>query len=155
MNRFQESVERKIAEFAAPIIEAHDAFLIDIAVRGSRQGRTIEIFIDNETGVTTDLCAAVSREVGKFLEEDRVFQGRYYLIVSSPGTDRPLVFPRQYRKHIGRTLSIKYRNEAGMSLMKGKLTSINDVSVTIQEENGTAREIPFNSIVEAKVLTIL
>ena len=155
MNKFQDSVEKKIAEIAAPVIETQDAFLIDIAVRGSNQGRAIEIFIDNETGVTTELCASVSREIGKCLDGEGILRGRYYLVVSSPGTDRPLVFPRQYRKHIGRSLSVKFRDDSGIRILKGKLREITDISVTISEDNGNERQIRFDMIDEAKVLTII
>jgi ribosome maturation factor RimP len=155
MNRFQESIERKIAEIAAPIIGKHDAFLIDIAVRGSQQGRTIEIFIDNETGMTTDICASVSREVIKHLENELIIHGRYYLVVSSPGTDRPLIFLRQYRKHIGRSLSVKYRDNIDTRVLKGKLTGVTDASIIIQEENGNDCVVQFNNIQEARVLTVL
>jgi ribosome maturation factor RimP len=155
MTRFHESIQKRIAEIAAPIIGSHNAFLIDIAVRGSQHGRTIEIFIDNDAGITTELCALMSREVGKGLEVERTIQGRYYLVVSSPGTDRPLVFLRQYKKHIGRCLSVKFQNGESPRTIEGTLKDLTDDSIALEEENGARCVIPFNSIAEAKVHTVL
>jgi ribosome maturation factor RimP len=155
MNKIQGSIEKRIAEIATPVIEMKDAILIDVTVRGSQYGRTIEIFIDNDSGITTDLCASVSREVGKRLDAERIVQGRYYLVVSSPGTDRPLFFLRQYKKHIDRYMSVKFREGVNSRTVIGKLTNITDSSISLEEETGAMSVIQFDSITEAKVLTAL
>lgn len=155
MNKFRDPLKEKISAIAEQIVGSHDAFLIDVTVRGPQQGRIVEIFIDNDSGVTSDLCASVSRQIGTRLNTEHIAPERYFLVVSSPGTDRPLRFLRQYRKHIGRNLSVKFR-EGGMSRkLEARLTGIADASIFIEEAGGAVREIQYNDIAEARVLTAL
>jgi len=153
MDKFRESLKEKISGLAEPVIGSHGAFLIDVAVRGSQQGRIVEIFIDNDDGITTELCASVSREIGKRLNEENLDPDRYFLVVSSPGTDRPLIFPRQYRKHIGRDLAVKFKDGESYRKLKARLTGTTDSSIFVEETCGNVLEIQFNDIAEARVLT--
>ena len=128
--------------------------VIDIVFRGDRQSAVVEIFIDAEQGITTEVCADVSREVTAMIEAEGLLAGSYRLEVSSPGADRPLRFPWQYRKHFGRWLEVKLRSAEGIEARAGKLLSTDDAGLVLQGkgERGT-EHIPFNGIVEAKVKT--
>ena len=88
----------------------HAAHVVDIAVRGSRAKTIVDIFVDAEPGVTTDLCSDISREVADAFEKKDLIKGAYELVVSSPGIERPLRFSWQYKKHIGRKFVMKVRN---------------------------------------------
>jgi ribosome maturation factor RimP len=83
------------------------AHLIELVVRGPRGKTLVEIFIDAEQGVTSDLCSDVSREASILIDRSEWIQGSYRLDVSSPGISRPLRFAWQYKKHVGRTLAVK------------------------------------------------
>ncbi|MBE8712336.1 ribosome assembly cofactor RimP [Sphingobacterium hungaricum] len=145
--RVRELVEEKIAD-------RDDLFIVSIQFQANG---LLEILIDGDQGLAIEDCAKVSRHVGFFLEEENVIDKAYRLQVSSPGIDSPLVLQRQYAKNIGREVKIK--TEDG-SKREGKLISITDDSVTIEEkvkEKGkkavqVAAEIPFKEIKETKVL---
>jgi len=64
----------------------------------------INVFIDGDEGVTIKDCVAVSRAIEGNLDRDKE---DYALDVSSHGATTPLIMPRQYKKHIGRTFEIK------------------------------------------------
>jgi len=64
----------------------------------------INVFIDGDEGVTIKDCVAVSRAIEGNLDREKE---DYALDVSSHGATTPLVLPRQYKKHIGRTFEIK------------------------------------------------
>ena len=118
----------------APCCEQHGVHLIDILLRG-RQGKPIvEIFIDAENGVTSDECSSVSRDVSKMFEitDVVVIPQSYTLIVSSPGIERPLKFPWQYKKHLGRRIAIKTRTDKGVTDVIGKLLSVCHEEITIE-----------------------
>lgn len=74
-------------------------FLIDLTV--SADGR-IRVIVDGDNGVTVDDCVAISRAIEHNLDESDDFS----IEVMSAGLSESLVLPRQYKKNIGRKLSI-------------------------------------------------
>ena len=118
----------------APCCEQYGAHLIDILLRG-RQGKpVIELFIDAENGVTSDVCTAVSREVEKVFEKRSAVEipQSYTLIVSSPGIDRPLKFSWQYKKHVGRNVAVRVKVGTLVTETIGKLLSVSDEAITLE-----------------------
>ncbi|MDL1893086.1 hypothetical protein FBQ87_09385 [Sphingobacteriales bacterium CHB3] len=137
-----EDVLRLAEECAAK----HSAHVVDVSVRGSQHKTVLEIFVDAESGVTTELCSGISRELGVLLDERNIVKGSYQLVVSSPGIDRGLKFPWQYKKHVGRKLRL--RTAAG--LHTGKLVATNDEELVMEIEK-EAVPFRFDAIQEATV----
>jgi len=115
----------------------------EIVVRGNRREPVIEIFVDNETGVTITLCQEITQAVLELLEMEAV-PGNYRLTVSSPGVDRPLQFPWQYRKHIGRTVLLTL---ADGTQRKGRIVDVSDTTLTLREQRSEQEEtLAFDTI---------
>lgn len=155
MSEFTRSIEKKIEEISLPIIEARNAFLIDVKVRGSREGKIIEIFIDNDNGITTDICADISKDINKYFDLSNLFYGKYFLVVSSPGTDRSLKYLRQYPKHIGRYLKVVYKEGGVKKVFEGKLTGVMENSINITNDKKEVIIISHDNILEARVNTVI
>jgi len=136
-----------------PIIESQRAYLVDIQVRGSQTGKVVELFVDADTGMTADRCAAISTEVSKELDLSNLIRNRYQLIVSSPGTDRPLTLLRQYTKNIGRSIAVSVKNSDAVESIVGELKGIEGNTILLQTPEQTIVPIPFESIVKAVVET--
>jgi len=133
-------------------VERKGTHLVDLAVRGDRGRPVIEVYIDAEKGVTTEICADVSREIASAIDASGLISGQYRLDVSSPGIDRPLKFPWQYAKHAGRLLEVKFRSTAGAEELKGVLLDSSSESVRVQVKGAAdSVEIPFDAIIEARV----
>ncbi len=128
------------------------AHLIELVVRGTRGKTLIEIFIDAEQGVTSDLCSDVSREASLLIDRSGWIQGSYRLDVSSPGIGRPLKFAWQYKKHVGRTLAVKVLSPGGTVEHTGRLSSVGESGIRLETAKGGApQEFPFESLSEAVV----
>jgi ribosome maturation factor RimP len=112
----------------------------------------IEIFVDSDRNIDIDTLASLNREIGFLLEAGDVIEGRYNLNVSSPGLDRPLTMPGQYRKNTGRPLRIKMRHPEGTKTIKGTLTKVSDDAIELKLANGEEYRIPFDAIEESKVV---
>ena len=65
------------------------------------------IYIDKEDGIGLDDCEKVSRMIDPVIEAKDPIEGPYYLIVSSPGMDRPLKTPRDFERSIGKKVDIR------------------------------------------------
>lgn len=147
-------LEEKIAGFVQDKIVEGDVFIV--AIRILPKARVV-ILMDGDKGISIEKCSEISRYVGFKLEEENLIEHAYTLEVSSPGVDYPLVFPRQYTKHIGRSLAIKLAQD---EKKEGKLVSVTEKNITIEElikEKGKKAiaqpcELAFSDIKEAKVL---
>lgn len=141
-----------IVQSIRDICRNSDAHLLDIVVRGSAQKRLIEVYADSESGITLDLCGKINREIGELLEKEQLFAGQYRLDVSSPGTDRPLEYPWQYRKHSGRLLKVTLTDN---SVRQGRLREIGTSSFTLEvlagKRDTVQVEIPFDDVRHAVV----
>ncbi len=140
--------EEELRQVIETCVNAHGAHVIDIVVRGPHHSPIVEIYMDAERGVTSEMCADVSREValapgvGEFSR----------LEVSSPGIDRPLRYLWQYAKHIGRPLTVKRHGVEGDELYAGTLKGLESDSVVLEVgKEGERVLIPFREVLEAKV----
>ena len=104
------------------------AFPVEINVL---PGNRVEVFVDSDTGVDFALCRRVSRHLEAHLDETLLLGERYTLEVSSPGVSRPLQLPRQFGKHVGRTLRVKLDDERAV---EGELVAADDEAITLREE---------------------
>jgi len=136
-----------------PIVESRQAFLVDIQIRGSQTGKVVELFVDSEAGVTANLCAAISSEVSKKLDSSNLMSGRYNLVVSSPGLDRPLTLLRQYRKNIGRTICVTVKNSEGAQKVTGELKAVEEGTIVLHTSGDADVSIPLDSVSKAVVET--
>ncbi|MCW5896990.1 MAG: hypothetical protein KIT50_15460 [Bacteroidetes bacterium] len=129
-------VQENVLKLAEECSAKHSAHVVDVSVRGSQQKPVLEIFVDAENGVTTELCSEISRALSVLLDERNIVRGSYQLVVSSPGIDRGLKFPWQYKKHIGRKMRLK--TATGEHI--GKLAATNDEGLILEIEK---EEVPF------------
>ncbi len=83
-----------------------DLFIVELAVSDSVQPK-ITATLDGPNGLGINECAKVSRRLNRRLEETYGEDAQYSLEVGSPGADQPLTDPRQFPRHVGRTLALK------------------------------------------------
>lgn len=151
INSLQMKPVDEVQSLIQPVLQRHDAFLVDLVLRSERGGQVVEVFIDTDHGVTTDLCAEVSRDLSALLDRTEVIPRKYVLVVSSPGLDRPLKFPRQYRRNIGRRLRVTHRAEQGVRTIEGELADSTEAGIMLRMTDGNDLSLEFAEIVEAKV----
>ena len=147
------NLAEELRKVVLPIIDSQQAFLVDIQVRGSQTGKVVELFVDADSGMTADRCAAISTEVSNELDLTDLIRSRYQLIVSSPGIDRPLTLLRQYMKHVGRTISVSVNNSDAVEKIVGVLKGIEGTTILVQTPEQTVVPIPFEKILKAIVET--
>lgn len=125
--------------------------MVDLEVFPSNK---IVVYIDGDEGVSLDACTQISRILESVLDQEPTMGGIYELEVSSPGVSRSLRFPRQYLKHIGRTLKIELMDGSkieGQLINTGHDTVSLEIRPTDKKSKPESREIPFEQIKEAYV----
>jgi ribosome maturation factor RimP len=116
-------------------------------------GRTalLRVFIDGPEGVSVEDCARVSRQVSSVLDVNDPIRGEFTLEVSSPGLERNLYTPEQYRQYTGYPVKLRLRFPfEGQRRFSGVLGGVADgeVSLIVGEEEYL---LPFESIERANI----
>ena len=100
------SAGRQLAALLAPVVEETGLDLEDVAVTRVGHRAEVRVLVDQDGGVSLDDVALVSQAIAAVLDlpaADAILgTDPYVLEVSSPGVDRPLVEPRQWRRAAGR-----------------------------------------------------
>jgi len=141
----KENLVKRVEE----IVEAEGLLLIDSVIRGDNKLRIIEIYIDGQDAITTDICSGISRLVKDKIEEENIIDSNFRLDVSSPGVDRPLKYLKQYHKHLNRNILFSYGSEE--KDIKSKLTGIEGNILTFNDGKNEIK-VRFEEIKSAKVL---
>lgn len=132
-------LEQAVSELLASLGYA----LVEYKAAGSPQRPLLMLRIDlltgGEVGVSSDDCVRASRALEQALDERGLVGVEYTLEVSSPGLDRPLHTPADWRRFVGSR--VKLRHQALPGTVIGFIEGIDDISaqrtlITVRREDG-------------------
>jgi len=137
----------------APLVA--DAGLDLVEVR--HPGGQLQIVVDRPGGVDLEALSAISSSISRLLDEQDLVPGRYTLEVSSPGLERPLRTPDQFRRFVGATVSVKTRpHVAGERRELGRLEAADDEGIVLVPSEGpgagVARSLAYDDIDRARTV---
>ncbi|MBE0650090.1 MAG: ribosome assembly cofactor RimP [Bacteroidales bacterium] len=147
----KKQIEKLVGEF----LEGTDCFLVQAKVS---RDNIIHVIIDGDNGVTIDNCVDVSRHIEKNIDRE---EEDYELKVLSSGLDYPFAMLRQYKKYIGKDVSVTMQND---SKIQGVLLEAEESYILLQEEiekknkkkitftPGEAIRIPMDEIKQTKAV---
>ena len=143
--------KEKVLSIINEELEGSDLFLVDLKIGKDNK---ISVYIDGDNGVLIQNCIDLSRKIeGNFDREVEDFE----LSVFSSGVGEPLVNARQYKKNIGRNISIITNDD---QTIKGELISVDDDKVVVREipkkkkDSPVEKEIASANIKEGKIIII-
>jgi len=98
----------KVKTLVTPQLERAGYVLVDLRLYRNQAGtRVLEVLADRpDGGITLGECGTLNREIGALLEREGVLMDRCLLDVSSPGTDRPMTLPADFRRARGRRIRV-------------------------------------------------
>ena len=148
------SLAERISGIAQEVLQMMPYFLVDVEVRGHWGTRVVEVYVDGEGECGLDDLAEISREIEFVLDVEDVVDGSYKLEVSSPGADRPLGHPLQYRKNVGRRLRVEHGSSSSSSdKTEGTLIDADETGIKLADESRDEdRFISYQHIREARVV---
>lgn len=142
-----------VSESVSSLLEAegYDLILVEFVQRS----RILRLYVDSEGGITLDDCTRVSHLVGDVLDAevvDGALKVQYTLEVSSPGLDRPLTRPKDFKRFVGsRTKLTTKEPTAGRHKFTGELLSATDSVIQI-DVDGQSVEIAYGLIDRARLV---
>jgi len=136
--------------------ERQDLFLLDLKVSESN---AITVVIDGDNGVLVEDCMFISRAIEHNLDRE---EQDFSIEVMSAGAASPIIDKRQYKKNIGRVLSVKTKD--GQSF-EGTLQKTDEKSILLEWKSKEPKpvgkgkmivkkqaKIEYGAILEAKVV---
>ena len=139
MNKITQIVENYLSS---------DLILMDISE--NTRGNIIRVVIDAERPVTLDDTTTLSKKLRNDDEMETQFPDGFRLEVTTPGLDKALESPFQFRKNIDRELKVTFSNSDGTQTITGTLIDANDTCVSIKER-GQELSLRYDQINSAKV----
>lgn len=145
------NLKTRLLEESKEILKKEDIELVELVIRGNPNSPLIQFFVDRNSGITVDDCAELSRMISDVLDslEDLELKS-YRLDVSSPGLDRLLVTARDFRKNIGREVTMTIKDNERIQKLQGVITRVNGMSIYLDVNNNNIG-VSTSSIIKAKI----
>jgi ribosome maturation factor RimP len=146
----------RVAKLIEPVLEGMGFRLVRVKLSGP----TLQIMAERPDGsFTIDDCEQASRAISPMLDVEDVISSRYFLEMSSPGIDRPLVRAQDFERWAGHEAKIEMAvPQAGRKRFRGVLEGVADGEVRLfidNPEGGVEKlliGVPFADIGEAKLI---
>lgn len=143
-------VRERIDRLVDDALENTNFFRVESTAKGPVRSPIISVYVDGDQGINVDDCAKISRDLRRRIEEAEICPDGFELNVSSPGLERSLRLPRQYARHIGRTVRLEVLDCGKNSTLEGRLVGAGEDQVRIEGETGEVA-LPLGSIRRAVV----
>lgn len=145
-------LELRLREIIVPVIGDMGFELDNIELMKMGNRLLLRVFIDKEGGVTIDDCEKVSRQIEAYLDVEDPIPSAYILEVSSPGLDRPLRRPQDFKKFCGKVVrvvtSVPIENQ---TFFIGEIVEAGDVNIVLLLPRGRKVTIPHENISRARL----
>ncbi len=140
-----------VTELLAPFLEQEGYELYRLEYVKEAKDWFLRVYIETspkEAGewpgnVSTDDCEKVSRYLSQKLDELDPIEQNYYLEVSSPGMDRPLLKQSDFIRYKGQLVDVRlYESINGNKNLTASLIEMGENSLKLEDEKGNLIEIP-------------
>ena len=158
---FTQLIDR-IRDVAERVARSYNLEIFDVQFRRESAGWILRIFVDvpgnGDTPPPADASPSirdlehVSRDVSAILDVEETIDHRYTLEVSSPGLDRPLRTPTDYRRFVGRLAKIVVSEPVdGQKHFEGRLSGFEQNAIVIETTPGKRQLIPLSVVTRARL----
>jgi ribosome maturation factor RimP len=140
---------QKINTIIEPSVAAMGYRLVLVRLLEGKRSRVLQIMAErvDEAAMAVEDCEQISRRVSALLDVEDPIDGPYSLEVSSPGLDRPLVVPEDYRRFNGREIKLETVVPVdGRRRFKGILQDMRKGEVTLKMPEGQEVALELDNI---------
>ena len=94
----QKSLRTALRSLLSPIASELGLYISAFEFGSDHRGPIVRIFLDGPNGVTISQCTRFSKEISPVMDVEDPITGAYILEISSPGTDRLLELPEDFKR---------------------------------------------------------
>jgi len=145
---FGSPVADAVAALVGPIVSDLELEIYDLEFSGGVVRVEVDTPPGQESGVSLDKIALITRLLGRELDHNDPVPGRYTLEVSSPGLERNLRRAEHYQREVGKTVSLRLHTAIdGARRFQGILAAATPQEITVHI-------LPEGKRAEARSITI-
>jgi len=144
----------RLEALVTPTLEGMGYELVRVTLMGT-QRPVLQIMADraDETPMTVEDCANISRAVSAILDVEDPIDGAYTLEVSTPGIDRPLTREKDFVRYAGHEAKVELSVALdGRKRFRGILKGVQDGRIELEDEKGGVVSLPFIDLRSAKLI---
>ena len=154
--RARTAEDATLLELLDPVAEAAGYEIVRLRLMAGKESRRLQIMAETPDGdMTVEGCTILSRAISEVMDAADPITGEYTLEVSSPGIDRPLTRLKDFETWEGFEARLELdRLAENRKRFRGELAGVEDgqVGINVEGEAETTLYIPFDWIVEAKLV---
>ena len=147
-----ETVAERVWAIAEPLVTHEGLEIVDVEFRRESRGMVLRLYLDRSGGVggvSLDDLTRVSRQLGDVLDVHDTIPGSYNLEVSSPGINRRLRRPDQFRRYLGKKVRVRTAGPLdGRRAFVGVLEEVDSDAIVVGTAEGS-HTIRFGEISQA------
>jgi len=138
-------VQQAVADLVTPFLEREGFELVEVEYVTEGGNRYLRVYVDKEGGIDIDECGRISEYLSEQLDQQDPISDAYILEVSSPGAERPLKKPEDYRRAVGKDVYITTVEPVeGKQEFEGPLVAYDGETVTVKAgKKGKGKEVTF------------
>jgi ribosome maturation factor RimP len=118
-----------------PVIEGEGLELVDVTFGRESGRRILRVTVDRDGGIDLDTISQLSGKVSRRLDLEGFEPGPYALEVTTPGIERPLRRPQDFRRAVGERVRVK----TDEGVLEGELRAAEDDEIRIAAHEGEHR----------------
>ncbi len=146
----KENIEQQVEDIALELLQGQKEIeLVDVEYVKERDWY-LRVFIDKEGGIEIDDCQSLSEKLEERLDAEDFIADSYILEVSSPGIDRVLRKPRDFKREEGKAVDVTlYAPLEGCKdkQLTGVLSASDEDSITLDGE----QKLPLDKIAQIRL----
>lgn len=152
--------QARLVALIEPVLLAHELNAVELVWKTDSSGWVLSVTVEKigaklpGEGATLDVCASVSRALSAALDAEDLIPNAYHLEVGSPGLERALYTPDDYRRFAGWLAKASLTPRAGsdLSVVRGKISGLEEGdNVSFETETGAVK-VPVSSIKSAHLV---
>lgn len=148
-------IKQVVYDLVQPYIIENGFELVDIEYTKEGKNRYLRVFVDKEDGIDIEDCSRISEYLSQKLDEADPIREAYFLEVSSPGAERPLKEPKDFKKAVGKNVYVStYEPIDGAKEFEGELTAYDEQHLIVREGKKEVH-IPAAKVASARLAVIL
>lgn len=138
-------VAERVHALVEPLVTSTGLELVDVEYGPG----ALKITLDREGGIDLETITTASEQISDLLDvHDPIPGGRYTLEVTSPGVERPLRTPEQFRRFVGTTVAVRtHPHVEGERRVQGELSEADDEGIVVD-----GRRLAYGDIERARTV---
>lgn len=156
----KKKIKEIIENIGADFLESNGLELYNVEFAKEGRDWFLRVYIDRLSSeedqyVNTDDCELVSRFLSEELDRVDPIEQNYYLEVSSPGMDRPLLTQKHYDRFAGHLVEVRlYKAVDGKKNYEGLLVGLIDGNVVLKDENDKELMFPLDQVAKTNLAVV-